>query len=265
MIWIIASLPDRLGSLLHNMNRVIYFIAFAALFVPQSGESWNKGIPDFFGYLDQTHAHTYSPSYLWRDGKRVDIVGNQNGKREAYSHDLFVEYALDFIRRHKDQTFFFYGAFTIPHAEVTVPEDSLAEYRGRWPNKIAAGSTTDHVSDFADMLPTFADIVGTPSPEGLDGVSILPTLLGQSRSQKTREYHYREAAPAQALRQGDWKIYRDAPGEPTELYNLRLDLGETHDVSNEHPEIVARLGQLMAQAHVESPDFPLKPKKQKNN
>jgi arylsulfatase A-like enzyme len=326
-----------------------------------SGAPWQKGMDEFFGYLDQTHAHTYYADFLWRDGKRVDVIENQNGKREAYSHDLFVDYALDFIRRHKEQPFFFYGAFTIPHAEVTVPEDSLAEYRGRWPepkpfpggktycpqdqpravraamisrldrdigrlldlldelklsentlviftsdngpitaggqdpeffdstgplrglkftlreggirvhclarwpNKIAAGSTTDFVSDFADMFPTFADLVGTQPPEGLDGVSILPTLLGQSGSQRTRDYHYWEAAPAQALRQGDWKLYRDAPNKPAELYNLRTDIGETRDVASEHPEILARLAKLMAQAHVESPEFPLKPKKKKSD
>lgn len=176
------------------------------------GAPWRKGMDEFFGYLDQTHAHTYYPDFLWRDGQRLEIAGNQEGKRTVYSHDLFADQTLDFIRRHQDQPFFFYTAFTIPHAEVTVPDDSLAEYLGkwpepkafpgsktycpqdkpravraamiaRWPGKIAAGSTSDRVSDFADMFPTFAEVIDTKYPDGLDGVSILPTLLGQEEQQ----------------------------------------------------------------------------------
>ena len=98
-----------------------------------TGAPWRKGMDEFFGYLDQTHAHTYYPDHLWKNGERFEIPENADGKREVYSHDLFAEFALDFIRRHKDDPFFFYGAFTIPHAEVTVPDDSLAEYLDKWP------------------------------------------------------------------------------------------------------------------------------------
>jgi arylsulfatase A-like enzyme len=325
-----------------------------------TGSPWQKGMDEFFGYLDQTHAHGYYPDFLWRNGRRIDIVENQKGQRKAYSHDLFVDYALDFIRRHQDQPFFFYGAFTIPHAEVTVPEDSLAEYRGRWPEpkqfagsktycpqdepravraamisrldrdvgrildllnelklsentlviftsdngpitaggqdpeffdsngplrdlkftlreggirvpclaywpgSIAPGSTTHFVSDFADIMPTYAALTGKAAPDSTDGVSILPTLLGQTEHQKAREYHYWEAAPTQALRQGDWKLYRASPKSPVELYNLAVDLGETRDVASEHPEIVARLEALLSQAHIESAEFPLTAKKTKS-
>ncbi len=98
-----------------------------------TGAPWRKGMDEFFGYLDQTHAHTYYPDHLWKNGERFEIPENADGKREVYSHDLFADFALDFIRRHKHEPFFFYGAFTIPHAEVTVPDDSLAEYLDKWP------------------------------------------------------------------------------------------------------------------------------------
>ena len=108
-----------------------------------TGAPWRKGMDEFFGYLDQTHAHTYYPDHLWKNGERFEIPENADGKREVYSHDLFAEFALDFIRRHKDDPFFFYGAFTIPHAEVTVPDDSLAEYLDKWPEpKAFPGSRT---------------------------------------------------------------------------------------------------------------------------
>jgi arylsulfatase A len=318
-----------------------------------AGAPWRKGMDEFFGYLDQTHAHTYYPEFLWRNGKRFEVAGNAAGKRTIYSHDLFAQQALDFIRRHKDEPFFFYAAFTIPHAEVTVPEDSLAEYRGRWPEpkpfpgsktycpqdepravraamitrmdrdvgrildlldelklsentlviftsdngpitaggqdpaffnsagplrglkftlyeggirvpliarwpgKIEAGATSDHICDFADMLPTFAEMIGADPPAELDGVSILPTLRGQTRWQAPRELFYWEAAPQQAVRIGDWKAYRAAPDQPLELYDLSQDVGETVNLAAEHPETAARLEQRMRGARTPSPDFPL--------
>ncbi len=111
----------------------------------------------------------------------------------------------------------------------------------RWPNKITAGSESHHISDFADMFPSFAELLGAQPPVGLDGVSILPTFLGKFELQKTRDYHYWEAAPAQALRQGNGKIYRGAPNQPVELFNFRTDIGETTNVASEHAEVVARL------------------------
>jgi arylsulfatase A len=108
-----------------------------------TGAPWQKGFDQFFGYLDQRHAHTYYPDHLWRNAQRVEIPENRDGARVIYSHDLFVDEALDFIRQHSDRPFFFYGALTIPHAEMAVPADSLAEYEGRWPEpRPFAGSAT---------------------------------------------------------------------------------------------------------------------------
>jgi arylsulfatase A-like enzyme len=108
-----------------------------------TGAPWKQGFDRFFGYLDQTHAHTYYPDYLWRNDQRVEIPENCDGGRAVYSHDLMVDAALEFLRENQDRPFYLHAAFTIPHAEVAVPEDSLAEYRGRWPEpKKFAGSKT---------------------------------------------------------------------------------------------------------------------------
>ncbi len=102
-----------------------------------------KGVDEFFGFIDQTHAHTHYPDHLWKNGQRVEIPENKDGRRAVYSQDLFLRETLDFIRRHRDRPFFFFGAFTAPHAEVAVPGDSLAEYRGKWPEpKAFPGSKT---------------------------------------------------------------------------------------------------------------------------
>ncbi|MCW5981594.1 MAG: arylsulfatase [Bryobacteraceae bacterium] len=103
--------------------------------VGTDGVPWKQGFDEFFGYLHQVHAHFYYPEFLYRNDRRFPLEGNVNGKRVTYSHDVIAGQALDFIRRRKDGPFFCYVPFTIPHVEFLVPEDSLAEYRGKFEEK----------------------------------------------------------------------------------------------------------------------------------
>jgi arylsulfatase A-like enzyme len=91
-----------------------------------------KGFDEFFGYLHQVHAHFFYPKVLVRNEDLVPLAGNENGKRTTYSHDVIAERALAFIERSAKQPFFCYAPFTIPHWELLVPEDSMAEYRGKF-------------------------------------------------------------------------------------------------------------------------------------
>ncbi|MBI5092444.1 MAG: arylsulfatase [Candidatus Hydrogenedentes bacterium] len=80
-----------------------------------------KGFDEFFGYLNQGHAHNYYPDYLWRNETKVPLAGNVVSKgvasaRAQYAPDLFTAEALDFIRRHQSHPFFLYLAYTSPHA-----------------------------------------------------------------------------------------------------------------------------------------------------
>ena len=127
----------------------------------------------------------------------------------------------------------------------------------RWPGKIAPGRESNHVSAFWDLLPTACDLAGVKVPDGLDGISYLPTLLGDKKSQPKHEYLYWEFKTKQAVRLGHWKGVRDAQGAKIELFNLTRDLGETKDVAGDHPDVVQRVAEIMQAAHVESPDFPL--------
>lgn len=135
-----------------------------------------------------------------------------------------------------------------------------------WKGKIAAGSLTDRVSGFEDWMPTLLELIGRSelTPQGLDGVSFAPTLLG--KSQEPKPFLYREFPSyggQQSIRQGDWKAVRQKlkpmkAGTPqTELYNLADDPTESKDVAADHPEIVARLEKLMAEQHVPAKDFPI--------
>ncbi|MES2692592.1 MAG: sulfatase/phosphatase domain-containing protein, partial [Verrucomicrobiota bacterium] len=127
-----------------------------------------------------------------------------------------------------------------------------------WKGRIAAGKESGLAGDFADMFPTFAELAAAKVPAGLDGVSIVPTLLGQpAAKQRAREYLYWEAAPQQAVRVGDWKVFRATPEKPVELYNLATDLGETKNVAAAEPAIAARLEKLLTTARFDSEDFPL--------
>lgn len=134
-----------------------------------------------------------------------------------------------------------------------------------WPGTIKAGSQSDHISAFWDLLPTFAEVAGTETPKGIDGISFLPTML-QQKNQKEHEYLYwefHEQGGKQAVRQGDWKAVKlqvfgsDRP--QLELYDLSIDLGEKNNLAAENPEKVKELEALMNSAHTSNPIFGLLP------
>ena len=129
-----------------------------------------------------------------------------------------------------------------------------------WPSQIEAGSSTSHISAFWDVFPTFAEISGQPIPENIDGLSFLPTLLGEDE-QAAHDYLYwefHEKKGRQAVRKGNWKGVRYnvsvSPDSPIELYDLSADLGETKNLAEQYPEIAAELSNLMAKARSEHPD-----------
>lgn len=86
-----------------------------------------KGFDEWLGFLNQDHAVFYYADYLWRNEKKMPIPENMNGQRGKYVHDLFTQFTLDFITENKDHPFFFYGAYTIPHADYEVPDTHLYE------------------------------------------------------------------------------------------------------------------------------------------
>jgi arylsulfatase A-like enzyme len=131
----------------------------------------------------------------------------------------------------------------------------------RWPGKIKAGATSDLPCYFADFLPTACELAGTQAPAGIDGISIVPTLLGEGQQQE-HDFMYWEfhegASSQQAVRMGHWKAVRAAPGAPIQLYDLRTDLAEAHDLAADHPEVVARIAEYLKTARTGSADWPLR-------
>ena len=105
------------------------------------GEPSKHGFDNWVGYLDQADAHFHYPDWIWKSGKKFPLAGNNHAeeKRETFAPDVIHGAALDFIRGNKDRPFFCYLATTIPHAELLVPADSLAEYDGKFPEKPYVG------------------------------------------------------------------------------------------------------------------------------
>jgi len=127
-----------------------------------------------------------------------------------------------------------------------------------WPGHIRAGRVSSHVSAFWDILPTFAEVAGVPSPKNLDGISLLPELLG--RLQPKHEYLYwefHEGASKQAVRMADWKAVRLAPSASIELYDLKSDPGEQNDVAALHPDVITRMREILERSRNDEATWPL--------
>ncbi len=122
------------------------------------------------------------------------------------------------------------------------------------PGVIAPGAVSDHVWAFWDMLPTLATLAGAPLPE-CDGLSLVPTLLGQPDQQQRHNHLYwefHEGACKQAVRMDQWKAVRNGRNAPIELYNLDADLGESTDIAADHPELIARAEALFQESRTPS-------------
>lgn len=309
----------------------------------------DKGFDEFFGFLNQEHAHDYYPEVLWENQSEFLVHGNEGDRHRNYAQKLFTDRAVDFISRNRDNPFFLYLSYTVPHASTEIGEDtgdgyvvpnygpftgrnwpkpekgyaemihmldddigkllallkhlgidrntlvffcsdnggaddsghhvdffkSNGEFRGgkatlyeggiripmaiRWPGKIRAGQINPTPWVFYDLLPTLADISGMPIPPGLDGISIMPMLLGNGPLRK-RDYLYWESYQNgfhQAVRSGNWKALRaQSNTESVELYDLDRDPTESRNVAHAFPDVVKKLNGYMAAAHVESKNFP---------
>jgi arylsulfatase A-like enzyme len=129
----------------------------------------------------------------------------------------------------------------------------------RWPGKIKQGFESGHISAFWDFLPTCCDVAGVETPEDIDGISMLPTLLGKPEKQKKHKYLYwefHEQGNRQAVRIGDWKGIRQniakEPDGPIELYNLKDDIGEKNNIAKDNPKIVKKIEKIMKSARTPS-------------
>lgn len=129
----------------------------------------------------------------------------------------------------------------------------------RWPGRIPAGSMSAVPSSFQDHLPTLCAAAGVDAPAGHDGRDLMPVLTGRSET-VDREHLYWEYINKQAVRKGRWKGLRlklKQGDDGIVLYDLQTDPGETTDVADQHPEIVADMKRILASEHQANEAFPL--------
>lgn len=131
-----------------------------------------------------------------------------------------------------------------------------------WPGKIKPGTVTDLPSAFWDVLPTLCEISGSEIPEDIDGISFLPTLLGENDQEHHENLYWEFPAYGgqAAMIKGDWKLLIQnliSKNKPVtiQLFNIKKDIGELNDLSKEKPEIVKELLHKMNQSHVHSDLF----------
>lgn len=126
-------------------------------------------------------------------------------------------------------------------------------YLVRWPGRVKAGTVSEHVLCFQDVMPTLAELTKTTSPK-TDGLSFLSTLLDKSGQQKHSPFYW-EYGNQIAVRTKHWKAYKGRSGK-WELYDLSKDVEEQHDVAINHPIILNQLIEFAKDAHE-----PIKPGK----
>lgn len=130
-----------------------------------------------------------------------------------------------------------------------------------WPGKITPGSKSALPTYSPDVMPTLAALAGEKAqaavPDDIDGLSILPTLLGQGEQQvhdhlywEWHRYIWAESrldpkGLQQAVRKGKWKAVKMGSDKPMFLYDLESDLGEQNDLSSKHPDIAKQMAELM--------------------
>ena len=94
-----------------------------------TGQPDRQGFDYAFGFLDQRHAHRQFTDHLWRNGERVVVDTGD------YANDLFTKETAAFIQTDDRRPFFVYLNYTVPHAELRVPEESIAPFRGKFPEQ----------------------------------------------------------------------------------------------------------------------------------
>lgn len=129
----------------------------------------------------------------------------------------------------------------------------------RWTGKIKPNTVSDEPFAHWDVLPTLLSAARVSKPREIDGVSFMPTLIGQEQFKK-HDYLYwemHEYGSQQAARKGDWKVIRPAPGKALELYNLKRDPSETQNVASLNPKVIEEFENFLRTARTRSVLWPI--------
>jgi arylsulfatase A-like enzyme len=251
---------EALAFIDRNKDRP-FFLYFAPTIPHANNEAGKQGmeVPDYGAYKDRDwpepqkgHAAMISRldadvgRLLARlkkhglDGNTLVVFTSDNGPHKEGGNDPDFNHSHGALRGIKRDLY--EGGIRIP-------------FIARWPGKVAAGTTSDFVGASWDVLPTLAELAGAKAPGGLDGVSFVPTLLGQRDKQKQHEslfWAFYEGGGARALRMGKWKAVQQPITAKVRLYDLEADLGEKDDVAAKHLDVVSRMTKAMDESYTAS-------------
>lgn len=148
-----------------------------------TGEPNAQGFDEFYGFLNQRRAHSYYPDYIWKNREKVELKGNKNGEGTDYTHDLFAEYSIDFINRHKSEPFFLYLPLCIPHSRYELPD--LGIYKEKdWPSKAIA-----YAAMISRMDSSIGLILETLKDNGLDENTIVFFTSDNGAAESSQEWN----------------------------------------------------------------------------
>jgi len=94
-------------------------------FFDTTGSPLKKGFDHFFGYNCQTHAHSYFPTYLYNDDRRIELTENNGGANKIYAQNLIANDVLEWVRKQKDRPFFLFYAVTLPHGKYEIDDQGI--------------------------------------------------------------------------------------------------------------------------------------------
>ena len=126
------------------------------------------------------------------------------------------------------------------------------------PGKIPV-RTLENIIYFPDMMPTFAALTGSTKhlPQHLNGINILPLFYGKQLDTDHRLLYWEFPGVQRAARKGDWKCVTTKRGAPLELYNIKEDMEERHNLADQYPEMVKEFDKEMKAIRHPSPNWPL--------